>query len=350
MKVVAAVGAVNMADNFHVEKFSDGTAQEWTQWLEDYCVLAQQKKRNASKTISNLRFFVAGTVQTCVRRVCAERPTVTLEAISSEVIKLLGGTPDPLVTLQQLDRVLYGGNIRQTLLTVGGLIPMAYPMIKDKAQKDQMTWIHLQKLLPAEYQRDLIKAGVGNLDKGVEFISAIERADTVVQMPSVIGLNRTQSGRDPTVSTVPHDTKTPMMMTPTAMTVSCFACGLSGHIVKSCPFRDDICGRCERRGHLSVVCRGRRQHREAGRGRGSRWGNGRQPVLRGQRQAADENSTMAPLTWLSRDQPTTPEQQINLQLPQQQLQRQPWMPQLPPLEPQQTPEQQLTQQQLQQRP
>ncbi|KAF0295207.1 hypothetical protein FJT64_007213 [Amphibalanus amphitrite] len=76
------------------------------------------------------------------------------------VVKLLGGTPDPIIAIRQLDSVCYNGNVGQTLLSIGDLIQLAYPTVTDKVHRDQMTWIHLQKLLPAEYQRDLIRAGL----------------------------------------------------------------------------------------------------------------------------------------------------------------------------------------------
>ena len=182
-----------MADQVTTERFRDGTAHDWKNWLEDYCVYSDLKKWNVQKQVSNLRFFVAGEVKNCVRQICAECPTATLETISTEVAKLLGGTPDPLSAIRQLDSVCYNGNVGQTLLSLGEVIPLAYPTITDKTHKDQMTCIHLQKLLPADYQRELIKAGVDRLDAAVERVRAFERADAAVRLPTV-GLHRTQSG------------------------------------------------------------------------------------------------------------------------------------------------------------
>ncbi|KAF0297739.1 hypothetical protein FJT64_004830 [Amphibalanus amphitrite] len=91
-------------------------------------------------------------------RVCPNRKYL-IRLLSETVVKLLGGTPDPIIAIRQLDSVCYNGNVGQTLLSIGDLIQLAYPTITDKVHRDQMTWIHLQKLLPAEYQRDLIRAG-----------------------------------------------------------------------------------------------------------------------------------------------------------------------------------------------
>ena len=172
-----------MADHLTLERFSVGTAQDWENWLEDYCAYGQLKKWNTEKLIANLRFFVSGEVKDCVRQVCAVSPSATLETIATEVSTLLGGTPDPLIAIHRLDSVCYSGNVVQTLLAIGELIPLAYPTITDKVHKDQMTWIHLQKLLPVQYQRDLIKAGINQLETAVERIRAFERADTVVRPP-----------------------------------------------------------------------------------------------------------------------------------------------------------------------
>lgn len=322
-----------MADHLTLERFSVGTAQDWTKWLDDYCVYGELKKWNAEKLITNLRFFVSGEVKDCVRHACAEFSTVTLETVSTEVVKLLGGTPDPLIAIRQLDSVCYNGNVGKTLLAIGELIPLAYPTITDKVHKDQMTWIHLQRLLPAEYQRDLIKAGIDQLDAAVERIRAFERADASVR-PQPAGLYRTQS------STAANNPAPQELM---KSHVACFACGLSDHVRNVCPFRHDICGQCERRGHLSTVCRGRpQQPRGGGRSRGRSWGNGRQSVPRSLGQTVNSTSIVAPLTWPDEDQ--TPAQLLH---PQQQ-QQQPWMPLPPHPEPHQRPEQQPTWQQHQQ--
>ncbi|KAF0298377.1 hypothetical protein FJT64_004241 [Amphibalanus amphitrite] len=160
-----------------ISPFSFGTVQQWKNWLEDYCVYGRLKKWNAEKLVTNLRFFVSGEVKDCVRQAAAISAPVTLESVSHDVVKLLGGTPDPLVATRQLEAVCYNGNVERILLALGELIPLAYPTITDKVHKDQMTWIHHQRLLPAVYQRDLIKDGADNLEKAVERIRAFERAD-----------------------------------------------------------------------------------------------------------------------------------------------------------------------------
>ena len=329
------------------ERFTNGTVQDWKNWLEDYCVFGQLKKWNTEKQITNLRFFVSGDVKNCVRQTCT--PTATLETISAEVVKLLGGTPDPLIAIRRLDSICYNGNVGQTLLSIGELIPLAYPTITERSHKDQMTWIHLKKLLPVEYQRDLIRAGIDQLETAVERIRAFERANTVVR-PVPVGLNRAQSAMNR------EDAKQQESLRPAA---ACYACGLSDHVRNSCPFRNDICGQCERRGHLSTVCRSRpQQPRDGGRDRGRRWGNDRQSAPRGLRQTAYQTSTMAPLTWTGEDQ--TPAQLFSQQQPPERPGMpllpppgrpwmpllpppgQPWMPPPPPPELQQTPEQQPT--------
>ena len=227
---------------------------------------------------------MSGEVKDCVRQVCAASPSATLETIATEVSTLLGGTPDPLIAIHRLNSVCYSGNVGQTLLAIGELIPLAYPTITDKVHIDQMTWIHLQKVLPVQYQRDLIKAGINQLETAVERIRAFERADTVVRPPPV-GLYRAQSG------TAAADQAPQEPMKPA---VTCYVCGLSNHVRNTCPFRNDICGQCERRGHLGAVCHGRPQHhRDSGRGRGRNWGNGRQPVQRGMGQAVHQTQGAA---------------------------------------------------------
>ena len=239
-----------MADHLTIERFNVGTVQEWQIWLEDYCTYGQLKKWNSEKLVTNLRFFVSGEVKNCVRQTCAESPTATLETISTAVVKLLGGTPDPLIAIRQLDSVCYNGNVTQTLLSIGDLIQLAYPTVTDKVHRDQMIWIHLQKLLPAEYQRDLIKADVNQLDAAVERIRAFERADATIRLPPA-GLYRTQSSTEAATQPAPPE--------PTGPQLTCYVCGLPGHVRNACPFRQDICGQCERRGHLSTVCRLRPQ-------------------------------------------------------------------------------------------
>ena len=317
-----------------IPPFSFGTVQQWKNWLEDYCVYGRLKKWNAEKLVANLRFFVSGEVKDCVRQAAAISAPVTLESVSDDVVKLLGGTPDPLVATRQLEAVCYNGNVGRTLLALGELIPLAYPTITDKVHKDQMTWIHLQRLLPAVYQRDLIKDGADNLETAVERIRAFERADLSVR-PEPLGVHRAQSS--PADTSARQETASP--------SVTCYVCGLTGHTRNVCSFRSDICGRCEKRGHLSTVCRGPAlQPRIRGRLRG-RWGNGRQSVPRGLRQTATRSATVAPLSWTDVGDRTP----ISMQQHQQQqllLQQSPpqWMPPPLPLAPPPRPEPLPTQQ------
>ena len=88
---------LKMSDHLVLEKFENGSAQDWISWLEDYCLFGQMKKWNTDKLVTNLRFFVSGNVKECVRHVCAACPAATLDSISAEVVKLLGGIPDPMV-------------------------------------------------------------------------------------------------------------------------------------------------------------------------------------------------------------------------------------------------------------
>ena len=352
-----------MADHLTIERFNVGTVNEWKLWLEDYCIYGQLKKWNSDKLVANLRFFVSGDIKNCARQICTESPTATLDTVSAAVVQLLGGTPDPLIAIRQLDSVCYNGNVGQTLLSIGDLIQLAYPTITDKVHRDQMTWIHLQKLLPAEYQRDLIKAGVDQLDIAVERIRAFERADATVRLPPA-GLHRTQSSCDAAYQ--------PTQSEPTGPPRACYVCGLPDHIRNTCPFQNDICGQCERRGHLSTVCRGRPRQPGGRRPVPDRsWGNGRQSAPRGPRQAVFNGSTVAPLTWTEEDQRPIPTQHqqdpllqsarpwISLQQPTslesqqrplQQQTSQSWKPmqQQPPPESQQRPGLQPTVQQTQQ--
>ena len=117
-----------MTDHLTIERFSMGTVQDWKIWLEDYCIYGQLKKWNSEKLATNLRFFVSGDIKCCVRQACEETPTTTLEAISAAVVKLLGGTPDPLIAVRQLESVSYNGNVGQTLLSISDLIPPLPPL------------------------------------------------------------------------------------------------------------------------------------------------------------------------------------------------------------------------------
>ena len=275
-----------------IQRFNTGTVSEWLNWLDDYRVYGHTKKWSNQALVTNLRFHVSGEVKDCVRHASASSSHVTLDSVSAEVVELLGGPPDPLLATRQLEAVCYSGNVGRTLLAIGDLIPLAYPTISDKAHKDHMTWLHLQRLLPAEYQRDLIKDGVDNLETAVERIRAFERADMSVRMQP-LGVHRTQSRPADNPRAPEHES--------TSTPVTCYVCGLTGHTRNVCSFRYDICGRCEKRGHLSTVCRGPTQQ-PGGRGRPrARWGNDRQSVPRGLRQTVSRPSTVAPLSWTDVD-------------------------------------------------
>ena len=96
---------VRMADRLTIERFSVGTVRDWNLWREDYCIYGQLKKWNSDKLVVNLRFFVSGDIKNCVRQICTESPTATLDTVTAAVVKLLGGTPDPLIAIRQLDSI-----------------------------------------------------------------------------------------------------------------------------------------------------------------------------------------------------------------------------------------------------
>ena len=159
---------------------------------------------------------------------------MTLEELSKEVVKLLGGNLDPISAVQQLDSVLYLGNVRRTLLQIHALIPVAYPTLTAKADKEQMCLLHLLKLLPHSFKHELAKAGVTTLELAVTTVEGMERANRV--MGEQTGLNRVVTQPDARAKVEYEDKTSP-----------CFVCGLSDHWRAMCPFRQDICGRCEKK-------------------------------------------------------------------------------------------------------
>ena len=245
-----------------LEKFSGSEAREWVNWLDDYETYGELKKWNNEKLVANLRFFVSGDIKDCLRQICADsEKAVTLEELSKEVVKLLGGDLDPISAVQQLDSVVCLGNVRRTLLQIHALIPVAYPTLTAKADKEQMCLLHLLKLPPHSFKHELVKAGVTTLELAVVTVEGMERANRV--MGEQTGLNRVVTQPDAPVKVEFED-----------KTSSCFVCGLSDHWRAMCPFRQDICGRCEKRGHLSAMCRGTGVSRSQGNSSWSAKGQG----------------------------------------------------------------------------
>ena len=238
-----------------LEKFSGTNAREWALWLEDYRIFGTLKKWNEEKLISNLRFFVTGDIKDCVRQKCGDKPK-DLEELEAEVTRFLGGTLDPISAVHELDAITYHGSVERAMLRISELIPLAYPTLQTKADRQQMVLLHLQKLLPLAYQKELIKTGITKLEEAVTVITGMERADRSVQGASACVVGRVV---EDTAKNVPQTDR------------QCFVCGLATHMKVQCPFKADICGKCERRGHLSTMCRQK--------------GNGRRPAPRGNRQA-----------------------------------------------------------------
>ena len=241
-----------------LEKFGGSDAREWEVWLEDYKTYGELKKWNNEKCVANLRFFVSGDIKDCIRQYCADSDdlkTVSVDDVSKEVVKLLGGSLDPISAVQKLDTVVYLGSVRRTLLQIQALIPVAYPTLTSKADKDQMCLLHLMKLLPSTITHELIKSGVNTLDSAVSTVTLMERAD------------RSTTDRHTTVGRVAGEKSNSARQ--------CFVCGQQDHIKQMCPYKTDICGRCEKRGHLGVVCRSSSANP----------GNGGRPAPRGSQQA-----------------------------------------------------------------
>ena len=256
-----------------LEKFCGSDAREWEVWLEDYKTYGDLKKWNKEKLVSNLRFFVSGDVKDCVRQACADveaDATVSLDDVAKEVVKLLGGQLDPISAVRQLDCLVYTGNVNRTILQIQALIPVAYPTLTTKPDKDQMCLLHLLKVMPHSCKHELVKSGVTTLEEAVKSVSGMERADRALGEHAA-GLNRVVSFPQP-------DTPTDSCN----KAVHCFVCGLTDHVRSKCPFREDICGKCNKRGHLSVVCRG--PGRASSQPKPGRPGNGSWPA-RGQWQA-----------------------------------------------------------------
>ena len=256
---------IKMAEkDIGLEKFSGTNAREWTRWLEDYRIFGGLKKWNEEKLISNLRFFVSGDVKDCVRLKCGDEPK-ELQDLEKEVSKFLGGTLDSISAVHELDNIVYAGSVERTVLRISDLITFAYPTITAKRDRQQMVLLHLQKLVPQTYQKELIKGNVQNLEQAVQLLTGLERADRSVRQGASVAVNR--------VEEQPKANR------------QCFVCGLNDHVKAGCPFKGDICGRCEKRGHLSTMCRGQK--------RGERGNEGR-PAFRGGRQARSNPHPLEP--------------------------------------------------------
>ena len=217
---------------------------------------------------------------------------------------------DPISAVQQLDSAVYLGNVRRTLLQIHALIPVPFPTLTAKADKEQMCLLHLRKLLPHSFKHEFIKAGITTLELAVTTVEGMERANRV--MGEQTGLNRVVTQPDAPVKLEYEDKTSP-----------CFVCGLSDHWRVMCPFRQDICGRCEKIGHLSVMCRGIGVNSSQG---NSSWS------AKGQGQAR-ERGTAPPAAQQRRQQHLQWSQHLQQQQQQQQpeLHHQQWpLQQLPP--------------------
>ncbi|XP_043188198.1 uncharacterized protein LOC122363244 [Amphibalanus amphitrite] len=244
-----------------LDKFNGTSAKEWTLWLEDYRIFGGLKKWSEEKLVTNLRFFVCGDVKDCIRQKCSENVPKELDEIEKEVARFLGGSLDPISAVHELDQIIYDGSVERTMLKIGELIPLAYPTLSTQNDKQQMVLLHLHKILPANYTRELIKAGTQKLEEAVTVIGGLERADRSVVRPAAI--NQVKVG---------GETSEPVKQ--------CYVCGITNHVKAECPFKSDICGHCEKRGHLSTMCRNKTMTR----------GNGRGPAPRGGRQAKFSSS------------------------------------------------------------
>ena len=208
--------------------------------------------------------------------------------------------------VQKLDSLGYLGNMRRTLLQIQALIPAAYPTLMNKADRDQMSLLHLMKLLPPSCKHELVKMGVTTLDTAVKTVAGIERAERALGDHTGAGVHRVVAPKD-------CDSAEKSVM-------NCFVCGLMDHIRVNCPFKHDICGNCNRRGHLSVVCRQGQSSRPSDiPGRGGNKGNGRGPA-RGQWQARGPGPAPA----LQPLQPRTQQQLPAHPWPQNQWPQQQW--------------------------
>ena len=240
-----------MSGDISLDKFTGTSYQEWENWFEDFKVFADLKKWTVEKKISYIRFFVDGNVKEVLRQSTFER----LEEVDAAAKKVLGGTPDQLLAARTVDAEQYRGDIQDYLLRVRAGVRHAYPNLNEEA-RSSVTLLHLQRALPAEYGREITREGCATLDDAVRVVEALERADDLYGS-AVATVHRAVAE---TVS-FPRQSRTEQARS------GCFVCGQTGHWRRDCLFRNDVCGRCGRRGHLGVVCRG---SGNAGRSSGSR--------------------------------------------------------------------------------
>ena len=297
-----------------LEKFCGTTAGEWTAWVDDYRIFGGLKKWNEEKLVSNLRFFVSGDVKDCVRQKCSQETPNKLEVLEKEVAKFLGGELDPISAVKELDRVRYEGSIEKLLLKINDLIPLAYPSLKTREDRDQMVLLQLHKTLPKHYTKEMIKDDAKTLASAKTLIAGMEKADRLMGEESM------------TLGRMVVDKDSAKVVTNPSTNKQCFVCGLDTHIKQSCPFKNDICGQCEKRGHLGTMCR---------KGNGGRPGNRSGPA-RGQWQARGQGPAPAPQH--QRPQPVGSLQQHPW--PPHPWSQHQWAPQWPQQLPHQPPQQQ----------
>ena len=149
-----------------------------------------------------------------MRQKCGDKPK-DLEEHEAEVIRFLGGTLDPISAVHELDGMTYHGSVERAMLRISELIPLAYPTLQTKADRQQMVLLHLQKLLPLAYQKELIKTGVTKLEEAVTILTGMERDDRSVQGASACVVGR-----------VVKDTATNVPQTDR----QCLVCGLTTHM------------------------------------------------------------------------------------------------------------------------
>lgn len=244
--MVAAVPHSKMSD-INLEKFSGSSYKEWENWFDDYKLFAELKKWSADKKVSFLRFFVSGNVKEALRQESCD----SLEQADEAIKRVLGGPPDQLSAARCLDSEQYRGDIQDYLIRVQSGARLAYPHLNDSARND-VVLLHLQRALPVEYGREITRLECKTLEAAVKVISANERADSLYGSKSGHLCRVSQAPDNTQESQTPRKTQENSVQ-PDRRT--CFVCGLVGHFRRSCPFRNDVCGACGRRGHLSQVCR-----------------------------------------------------------------------------------------------
>lgn len=263
-KVVAAVtrklNRMGDKSDISIDKFCGSSYQEWENWFDDFKVFAELKKWSAEKKVSFIRFFVTGNVKEALRQTTCQ----TLEDVDAAAKKVLGGAPDQLSAARTVDAEVYRGDIQDYLLRVRAGVRHAYPELGDEA-RSSITLLYLQRALPVEYSREITKEGCTTLEGAIRIVEAQERADQLFGpvVANVCRLPKPADDNGGRENAQLEEDRSP-----------CFVCGQPGHWRRQCLFREDVCGRCGRRGHLGVVCRGSGNGGRSSSGRGARWTGG----------------------------------------------------------------------------